>query len=82
MAMESAAVLADELSRTDSLHVEHALTPYAKRRQRHVEAMQDDSRKVAKLMLMPSRAIAGVRNLARRFYPLESLAEKPRQGRR
>jgi hypothetical protein len=39
-----------------------------------VEAMQDDSRKSEKLMVVTSWAIAGVRNLARRFYSLESLA--------
>jgi 2-polyprenyl-6-methoxyphenol hydroxylase-like FAD-dependent oxidoreductase len=50
MAMESAAVLADELSRTDGTYLPHSLQLYEKRRRHRVEAAQDDSRKLAAWM--------------------------------
>lgn len=74
MAMESAAVLADELSRTDVAGLEHALSLYVKRRRRRVESIQDDSRKLARMMFVRSGTVAAIRNLATRFYSLEMLA--------
>ena len=71
MAMESAAVLADELSRTDLRFLEHALALYVKRRRKRVEAIQDASRKLAKLMFVKSRPMAAVRNLTSRFLSVE-----------
>ncbi len=71
MAMESAAVLADELSRTDARYLDHALALYVKRRKRRVEAIQDDSRKLARLMFVKSAPIAAMRNYASRFMSLE-----------
>ena len=46
--MESASVLADELSRSDAAHVRDALAFYEARRRPRVEAAQDASRKLAK----------------------------------
>ncbi|MEZ5318903.1 MAG: FAD-dependent monooxygenase [Vicinamibacterales bacterium] len=74
MAMESAAVLADELSRTDARFVEHALALFVKRRRARVERIQDDSRHLARLMFVTSATVAHVRNLLTRFYSLERLA--------
>ncbi len=74
MALESAAVLADELSRTDLARLPHALRLYVKRRKRRVEAIQDDSRRLARMMFVKSTTIAAVRNLATRFMSLEMLA--------
>jgi len=71
MAMESAAVLADELSRSDAKFVEHALALYVKRRKRRVESIQDDSRKLARLMFVSSSPMAMIRNYASRFLTLE-----------
>lgn len=48
LAMESASVLADELSRSDATHVTSALAFYEARRRSRVEAAQDASRKLAK----------------------------------
>lgn len=44
MALESAAVLADELSRTDPAYVPNALALYERRRRTRVEAAQTQSR--------------------------------------
>ncbi len=74
MAMESAAVLADELSRTDADFVEHAVSLYVKRRRDRVERIQTDSRRLARLMFVNSAPIALVRNLITRFSSLEALA--------
>jgi 2-polyprenyl-6-methoxyphenol hydroxylase-like FAD-dependent oxidoreductase len=74
MAMESAAVLADELSRTNARFVERALDLYVKRRRDRVESIQDDSRHLAKTMFVKSTTIAHIRNLLTRFYSVESLA--------
>ena len=74
MAMESAAVLADELSRTDTGFLEHALSLYEKRRRRRVERIQDDSRRLGRTMFVKSATVARIRNLATRFYSIERLA--------
>lgn len=74
MAMESAAVLADELSRTNARFVEHALSLYVKRRRDRVERIQEDSRRLARAMFVKSASIAHVRNLIAKFYSLEQLA--------
>lgn len=71
MAMESAAVLADELSRTDARYAEHALALYVKRRRRRVEAIQDDSRRLARLMFVSSAPIAAIRNHVSAYMSLE-----------
>ncbi len=74
MAMESAAVLADELSRTNAHFVERALSLYVKRRKDRVERIQDDSRRLARTMFIKSASIAYIRNLVTKFYSLERLA--------
>jgi 2-polyprenyl-6-methoxyphenol hydroxylase-like FAD-dependent oxidoreductase len=74
MAMESAAALNDELSRTDNRFVEHALELYVKRRRQRVERIQSDSRKLSRLMFMSRASVAAIRNFALRFYTLEMLA--------
>ncbi|QDT76632.1 FAD-dependent urate hydroxylase [Gimesia maris] len=74
MAMESAAVLADELSRTNNRFMEHALSLYVKRRQHRVESTQNDSRHLAKMMFIKSATVAHIRDVATKFYSLEQLA--------
>lgn len=73
MAMESAAVLADELSRTDATHLENALELYVARRRRRVEGMQADSRHLAKMMLVESLPLAWTRDRLMRFYSIDML---------
>ncbi len=72
MAMESAAVLADELSRTNKQFLEHALSLYVKRRRSRVEAIQTESRRLAKLAFVTSTTMATIRNFASQFFSLES----------
>lgn len=74
MAMESAAVLADELSRTNTQFLEHALSLYVKRRKHRVESTQNDSRHLAKMMFIKSATVAHIRDVATKFYSLEQLA--------
>ncbi len=75
MAMESAAVLADELSRADAKSVPLALSFYEKRRRTRVEAAQDDSRKLSKLMFLRSPVLGFLRNQSVKMMSLKSLAK-------
>lgn len=75
MAMESAAVLADELSRAGARDVPLALRFFEKRRRERVEKAQDDSRSLSRLMFMRSPVLAFGRNQAIRFMSLQGLAK-------
>lgn len=75
MAMESAAVLADELSRAGAAEIPLALANYERRRRKRVEAAQDDSRKLARWMFASRGPMSWLRNRAVRFMSLESLAK-------
>lgn len=74
MAMESAAVLNDELSRVDARFVENALDFYVRRRQERVEKAQTSSRLMAKQMLVKSLVRSGLRNYFLKYYSLERLS--------
>jgi len=74
MAMESAAVLNDVLARTNARYVETAIDYYIRRRRKRVEAIQDNSRSLARLMFVTSRPLAAARDFAMRFYTLRMLA--------
>jgi 2-polyprenyl-6-methoxyphenol hydroxylase-like FAD-dependent oxidoreductase len=73
MAMESAAVLADELSRADAEHLTYPLAFYETRRKRRVEAAQDDSRHLARMMFIENMPLAWGRDQALKFYSIEQL---------
>lgn len=75
MAMESAAVLADELGRTDRYHLGWALSLYQKRRQARVEHEQDDARDLAKGLFVRSALQSHLRNMALQRYSTKSFAE-------
>ncbi len=75
MALESAAVLADELSRTDAKFVTGALDHYEKRRKKRAEAFQQDSRKLASMMTVESLPMAWGRDQAMKLYTLDMLAK-------
>ncbi|MEQ9619914.1 MAG: FAD-dependent monooxygenase [Deltaproteobacteria bacterium] len=68
MAIESAAVLAEELARTDSRYVAHALESYVSRRKPRVKKIQDQSRMMGKVAFADSRVISSLRNFVMRFY--------------
>ena len=75
MAMESASVLAEELARVNAREIPQALCFFEKRRRPRVEAAQNDSRKLSKLMFMRNPLAAWARNQAIRYMSLESLAK-------
>ena len=71
MAMLSAAALADELSRADAAHIEYALRLYEQRDRKKVESAQDNSRQLAKLMMIESTPLAWGRDQLMKFYTLD-----------
>lgn len=73
MALESAAVLADELSRTDASYLPNALELYVRRRRQRVEAAQAQSRRLARLMFLSSSRLASVRDRALRHTSMEQM---------
>ena len=73
MALESAAALADELSRTDSTYVPNALELYERRRRTRVEAAQTQSRRLARLMFVRSHRLAAVRDRALKHASMEQM---------
>jgi len=75
MAMESAAALADELSRTDARFVELALELFEKRRRPRVEAAQESSRGMGRMMFVEPRAVAWGRDQLVKAYSLERLVK-------
>lgn len=75
MALESAAVMADELSRCDAAFVPRAFDFYEKRRRHRVEAAQEDSRKLAVWMSAESAALVWTRDQFLRFATPESLVK-------
>lgn len=75
MALESAAVLDDELGRTDARFLAGALARYETRRKKRAEAFQDDSRRLASMMAIESAPLAWGRDQLMRFYTLDTLAK-------
>lgn len=73
MALESAAVLADELTRTDTTYLPNALRLYERRRRQRVEAAQTQSRRLARLMFISSPRLASLRDRALRFASMEQM---------
>jgi 2-polyprenyl-6-methoxyphenol hydroxylase-like FAD-dependent oxidoreductase len=73
MALESAAVLADELSRTDATYLPNALELYERRRRRRVEAAQNQSRRLARVMFMRNDRLAALRNRALAHARIEQM---------
>lgn len=75
MALESAAVLADELSRTNSTYLMNALDLYVKRRRSRVEAAQKQSRRLARLTFLRSSTLSYVRNYLLKFASMEQMVK-------
>jgi 2-polyprenyl-6-methoxyphenol hydroxylase-like FAD-dependent oxidoreductase len=73
MALESAAVLADELSRTDTTYLPNALQLYERRRRTRVEAAQTQSRRLARVMFVRNRRLAALRNSALAHARIEQM---------
>lgn len=75
MALESAAVLDDELGRTDARFLSGALERYEMRRKPRAESFQDDSRKLASMMMIESSELSWGRDQLMKFYTLDMLAK-------
>ncbi len=74
MALESAAVMADELSRCDARGIPDAFANYQKRRKPRAEAAQDESRKLAGWMTTRSSALAWTRDQFVKTASIDALA--------
>ncbi len=72
-AMDSAAALADELTRADTRHMGYALELYERRQRNRVELAQRNSRNLARIMFVNNEPIAFARDHLMRFYSLERL---------
>ena len=75
MAMDSAAALVDELSRTDKKHIGYGLDLYIKRQKQRVEIAQQDSRYLGRMMFIENPLYARVRNYLVRFYTVNMLVK-------
>ena len=75
LAMESAAVLADELLRTDAPHVPNALGLYEKRRRERVTKLQNGSGMVLRLLGVRRPALVAARNGVLRRLPEKALGD-------
>ncbi len=73
MAMDSAAALADEISRIDKEHINYGLELFVKRQKERVEKAQKDSRNLGKMMFIKSTLITKGRNEMLKFYTLEQM---------
>ncbi|MCB0964531.1 MAG: FAD-dependent monooxygenase [Acidimicrobiales bacterium] len=73
MAMDSAAALADELSRMDLEHRTFALDLYERRQRDRVERAQRDSRRFGRIMFVRSRLLAALRDRAVPRYRVERM---------
>jgi len=73
MAMESAAVLAEELCRTDSVNFSHAFWQYESRRKARVNKVQNQSRIMGKFIYTESGILSSVRDYLVRVYSSRQL---------
>lgn len=73
MAMDSAAALADELSRVDKHHINYGLKLYTQRQKERVERAQKDSRHLGKMMFIDSAVISKLRDEILPFYSLQRM---------
>ncbi len=76
MAMESAAVLDDELGRADAATIPHALALFQARRKKRVETIQGESRSLAKIGFVKSKILVPVRDFAIQFYEMDDLIKQ------
>lgn len=73
MAMESAAVLADELTRTDSRYLSRGLDQYVSRRRDRVDSIQRKSRRLGSFVMVDNPVLAGLRDRGVKFYSQERM---------
>lgn len=80
MALESAAVLNDVLSRTGVEFIPQALSKFENRRKKTIENAQNDSRGLAKIMFVSSPWRARLRNYIYKMMPVKSLIKSIVKG--
>ena len=80
MALESATVLNDVLSRTGVEFIPHALQLFEKRRKHRVEAIQNNSRALGKMMFINSPIKARIRNYITRMVSVKTLMKSIIKG--
>ncbi len=68
MAMESAAVMADELCRADSKYISHTLEAHMTRRRSRVDKIQNQSRMMGKFAYADNKLVSSFRNLILKLY--------------
>ena len=73
MALESAAVLNDELSRVGGESVEQAIQLFVRRRRKRVDGIQANSRKLARMMFTRNAIVSAFRDLTIRLADEKSL---------
>jgi FAD-dependent urate hydroxylase len=76
IAMESAAVLADELGRTHARGMALALKHYETRRRKRAEGAQTARRRIAALMFVKSTPVAWGRDQLMKLYSIEEFAKE------
>lgn len=74
MAMNDAASLGDELSRTDARYVEVALRAYERRQKKRTERAQSISRELGKMMFVESRPLSWLRDEFSKAYTVHQFA--------
>lgn len=79
MAMDSAARLADELSRTSPQYLPYALDLYERHQQQRVVSAQDTSRMLGNLMFIKNPMLAALRNTTLRFMTVNSFLKSIRK---
>lgn len=73
MAMESSAVLAEELCRTDSKYLVHAFNQYEERRRERVDKVQNQSRMMGKIVYANSKLFSTIRDYVMKLYSRDLL---------
>ena len=73
IAMESAAVLADELARVNAKTISIAIQYFSQRRYKRVDHIQAECRKLAKIMFVESTPLEVTRNEFLKFYTTKQL---------
>ena len=79
MAMDSAARLADELSRMSPQYLPYALKLYEDHQKQRVVTAQSTSRTLGNLMFIKNPVLAGLRNATLRFMTVNSFLKSIRK---
>lgn len=79
MAMDSASILADEITRSDPEHLNYALKLYENRQKDRVIKAQSTSRTLGNLMFVKNPVLSWLRNQSLRFVTIDSFLKSIRE---